>query len=195
MRYPFVSTDKANWTARVLRWTYCAIVGWTAVEAFSTAHAAVSQNFEILAVAQFVAAAAFLFRSLEIPALAVLIAAFAIIAGVLAGVGLYCVLSTAVRQRTPEIGIRMAMGAVRGDIVQLIVTQGLRLSAVGIAAGIVAAFFLGRVMTAMLVGVKPTDPETYAVMTVVFLAISAVACWLPAMRAAGLDPKTALHEN
>ena len=124
-----------------------------------------------------------------------LIAAFAIIAGVLAGVGLYGVLSTAVRQRTPEIGIRMAMGAVRGDIVQLIVTQGLRLSAVGIAAGIVAAFFLGRVMTAMLVGVKPTDPETYAVMTVVFLAISAVACWLPAMRAAGLDPKTALHEN
>jgi len=124
-----------------------------------------------------------------------LIAAFAIIAGALAGVGLYGVLSTAVRQRTPEIGIRMAMGAERGDIVQLIVTQGLRLSVVGIALGIVAAILLGRVMTAMLVGVKSTDPETYAVMTVAFLAIAALASWLPAMRAAGLDPKTALHEN
>jgi len=124
-----------------------------------------------------------------------LIAAFAIIAGALAGVGLYGVLSTAVRQRTPEIGIRMAMGAERGDIVQLIVTQGLRLSVVGIALGIVVAILLGRVMTAMLVGVKSTDPETYAVMTVAFLAIAALASWLPAMRAAGLDPKTALHEN
>lgn len=124
-----------------------------------------------------------------------LLLAFAIIAGILAGIGLYGVLSTAVRQRTAEIGVRMAMGADRGDIVSLVVRQGMRLSAIGIAVGIAAAFVLGRVMTAMLVGVKSTDPLTFAVMAVVFLAITAVASWLPAHRAAGLDPKTALQEN
>ena len=127
-----------------------------------------------------------------------LIALFAVVAGALAGVGLYGVLSTAVRQRTPEIGVRMAMGAERGDIVQLVVfqgLQGLRLSGIGILIGLVAAFVLGRVMTAMLVGVKATDPATFASMTVIFLGISVLASWLPARRAAGLDPKTALHEN
>ena len=124
-----------------------------------------------------------------------LITAFAVIAGMLAGVGLYGVLSTAVRQRTAEIGVRMAMGAERGDIVKLVVMQGLRLSGIGIAIGLIAAIVLGRVMTAMLVGVKATDPVTLASMIVVFLAISAFASWLPALRAAGMDPKTALHEN
>ena len=124
-----------------------------------------------------------------------LIGVFAVIAGTLAGVGLYGVLSTAVRQRTAEIGVRMAMGAERGDIVQLVVMQGLRLSGAGILLGLVAAFLLGRVMTAMLVGVKATDPATFVAMAVVFLGISALASWLPARRAAGLDPKTALHEQ
>jgi len=124
-----------------------------------------------------------------------LIGVFAVIAGTLAGVGLYGVLSTAVRQRTAEIGVRMAMGAERGDIVQLVVMQGLRLSGAGILLGLVAAFPLGRVMTAMLVGVKATDPATFVAMAVVFLGISALASWLPARRAAGLDPKTALHEQ
>jgi ABC-type antimicrobial peptide transport system permease subunit len=124
-----------------------------------------------------------------------LIAVFATIAGLLAGVGLYGVLSTAVRQRTSEIGVRMALGAARGDIVQLVVGQGMRLSLVGIAIGLVSAFVLGRVMTAMLVGVKATDPATFAAMTVVFLAIAALASWLPARRAAGLDPRAALQEN
>ncbi len=124
-----------------------------------------------------------------------LISVFAAIAGLLAGVGLYGVLSTAVRQRAAEIGVRMAMGADRGDIVQLVVGQGLRLSVIGIGVGIVAAVLLGRVMTAMLVGVKATDPMTFLAMTVVFLAITGIASWMPAQRAAGLDPKTALHEN
>ncbi|MGA8528212.1 MAG: ABC transporter permease [Acidobacteriaceae bacterium] len=124
-----------------------------------------------------------------------LLLAFAVIAGALAGIGLYGVLATAVRQRTPEIGVRMAMGADRGDIVRLIVRQGMRLSLIGIAVGIVAALVLGRVMMAMLVGVKPTDPLTFAAMAVAFLAIAALASWVPARRAAGLDPKTALHEN
>jgi ABC-type antimicrobial peptide transport system permease subunit len=89
----------------------------------------------------------------------------------------------------------MALGAQRGDILRLIILQGLRLSAVGIALGIVAAIVLGRVMTSMLVGVKPTDPVTFAGITAVFLTITILASWLPARRAAGLDPKTALHEN
>ena len=124
-----------------------------------------------------------------------LIGLFAIVAGVLAGVGLYGVLATAVRQRTAEIGVRMAMGAERGDIVKLVVMQGMRLSVVGIVLGFIAAIVLGRVMTSMLVGVKATDPMTYVSMIVIFLAIAVVASWLPAWRAAGLDPKTALHEN
>jgi predicted permease len=124
-----------------------------------------------------------------------LIGMFAVIAGVLAGVGLYGVLATAVRQRTSEIGVRMAMGAERGDIVKLVVMQGMRLSFAGIVLGFIAAFLLGRAMTSMLVGVKATDPLTYASMVVIFLAIAGLASWLPAWRAAGLDPKAALHEN
>lgn len=124
-----------------------------------------------------------------------LITVFAVIAGSLAAVGLYGVLATAVRQRTSEIGVRMALGAERGDILRLIVKQGLRLSAVGIALGIVAAIVLGRVMTSMLVGIKPTDPATFAGITAAFLGITLLASWLPARRAAGLDPKIALHEQ
>jgi putative ABC transport system permease protein len=88
-----------------------------------------------------------------------------------------------------------ALGAERGNIFQLVVGQGVRLSAAGIAGGLVAAFALTRVMSAMLVGVKPTDPATFASMTVMFFAVSALASWLPARRAAGLDPTTALREQ
>jgi predicted permease len=124
-----------------------------------------------------------------------LISVFAVVAATLAGVGLYGVLSTVVRQRTSEVGLRMALGAERSDIIQLIVLQGLRLSAVGIALGIIAAFVLGRVISAMLVGVKSTDPATFAGVSVVFLAISTLASWLPARRAAALDPTKALREQ
>jgi putative ABC transport system permease protein len=124
-----------------------------------------------------------------------LIGVFAVIAALLAGVGLYGVLSTAVRQRTAEIGVRMALGAGPARIFQLVVGQGLRLSIVGIAAGLVVAFALTRIMTAMLVGVKATDPATFAAMAVVFFVIAALASWLPARRAAGLDPTVALREE
>src|SRR5437016_4417716 len=117
-----------------------------------------------------------------------LIGAFAVIAGLLAGVGLYGVLSTVVRQRTAEIGIRMALGAGPARIFSLVVGQGLRLTATGIAAGLIAAFALTRGMTTMLVGVEATDPATFATMAVVFFLIAAIASWLPARRAAGLDP-------
>src|SRR4029077_6221120 len=93
-----------------------------------------------------------------------LIGVFAPIAALLAAVGLYGVLSTVVRQRTAEIGVRMALGAAPGSIFSLVVGQGLRLSAAGIAVGLVAAFAVTRVMSSMLVGVQPTDPPTFAVM-------------------------------
>jgi putative ABC transport system permease protein len=124
-----------------------------------------------------------------------LISLFAVIAATLAGVGLYGVLATAVRQRTSEIGVRMALGAGKRNIFQLIVGQGFRLSAVGIAAGLIAALLLTRLMTSMLVGVKPSDPQTFVAMALVFFAISALASWLPARRAASLDPTTALREQ
>jgi putative ABC transport system permease protein len=125
----------------------------------------------------------------------ILISVFAIIAGVLAGVGLYGVLSTAVRQRTAEIGVRMAVGAAPTQIFQLVVGQGLRLSAIGIAAGLIGAFILTRLLRAMLVGVHPTDPATFGMVAILFLFVAAVASWLPARRAAALDPARALREE
>jgi predicted permease len=124
-----------------------------------------------------------------------LIGLFALIAGVLAGVGLYGVLSTAVRQRTAEIGVRMALGAERQRIFQLVVGQGFRLSAIGIAVGLIAAFGLTRLMHAMLVGVTATDPATFSAMAMIFLLIGVVASWLPARRASALDPSRALREE
>jgi predicted permease len=125
----------------------------------------------------------------------VLIAIFATIAGLLAAVGLYGVLSTVVRQRTAEIGLRMALGAAPGSIFNLVVGHGLRLTVGGIVAGIVAAVGLTRAMTTMLIGVKPTDPVTFAWIVGVFLAIAVLACWFPAQRAARLDPTMALREE
>jgi putative ABC transport system permease protein len=125
----------------------------------------------------------------------VLIAVFAVIAAVLAGVGLYGVLSTGVRQRTAEIGVRMALGAPAASIFRLVIGEGLRLSAIGVAIGLTAAFLLTRVMRALLVGVEPHDPATFATIAALFFAIAAVACWLPARRAAALDPKIAFREE
>jgi putative ABC transport system permease protein len=124
-----------------------------------------------------------------------LIGVFAIIALILACVGLYGVLSNVVRQRTAEIGVRMALGATPGSIFKLVVGHGLRLSAIGVAVGIVAAFGLTRAMTSMLVGVKATDPATFTAMAALFLIIAAVASGLPARRAARLDPNIALREE
>jgi predicted permease len=124
-----------------------------------------------------------------------LIGVFATIAALLAGVGLYGVLATVVRQRTAEIGVRMAMGADPGNIFQLIVGHGMRLSSAGIVLGLAAAIAVTRIMTSMVVGVGVTDPVTYAGIVVVFLAITAVSCWVPARRAAGMDPNVALREE
>lgn len=122
-----------------------------------------------------------------------LIGVFAVIAALLAGVGLYGVLSTVVRQRTAEIGVRMALGAQPVGVFRLVVGQGLSLTGLGVIAGFLAALFLTRIMSTMLVGVKPTDPVTFGGMTLLFLIIAVLACWLPARRAAHLDPTAALR--
>lgn len=125
----------------------------------------------------------------------ILIGAFAAVAAVLALIGLYGVLATTVRQRTTEIGVRMAFGASRGSILGLIVGQGLRLSGAGIVLGVIAALALTRVMASLLVGVSTTDPATYATMAALFAVVAAFAAWLPARRAAGLSPNVALRDE
>jgi putative ABC transport system permease protein len=124
-----------------------------------------------------------------------LIGVFSTIAALLAGVGLYGVLATSVRQRTAEIGVRMALGAAPSRIFRLMVGKGLYLSVLGIAIGLLAALALTRVLTSMLVEVKSTDPATFAFVAVLFLFIAVMASWLPAVRAAGLDPTTALRNE
>jgi putative ABC transport system permease protein len=124
-----------------------------------------------------------------------LIGVFSTIAALLAGVGLYGVLATSVRQRTAEIGVRMALGAAPSRIFRLMVGKGLFLSVIGIGIGLVAAFILTRVLASMLVEVKPTDPITFGSVAVLFLVIAFLASWLPALRAAGLDPTTALRNE
>ena len=125
----------------------------------------------------------------------ILIAVFAVIAVVLASVGFYGVLSTIVRQRTAEIGVRMAFGAARGSVFGLVVGQGLKLSVLGVVLGLGAAYLLTGVMRTMLVGVTPTNPATFGAIAALFVAISVVACAVPALRAARLDPTIALRDE
>ena len=124
-----------------------------------------------------------------------LIAVFAGLAATLAAIGLYGVLSSLVRQRVPEIGVRMAFGARPSTIFRLVIGQGLRLSVGGVTIGLVGALLLTRTMTKLLVNVGATDPLTFATMIMAFLAIAAVACWLPARRAASVEPNVALREG
>ncbi len=122
-----------------------------------------------------------------------LITAFTAVAVVLVTVGLYGVLSTVVRQRTPEIGVRMALGATPVSIQRMVVAYALRLSALGVVLGAFAAFGLARFMTAMLVDVTTTDPWTYAAVAILFVWIAALSAWLPARRAAAINPVIALR--
>src|ERR1035441_8750987 len=124
-----------------------------------------------------------------------LIGTFGAISVLLASVGLYGVLATVVRQRTAEMGVRMALGADPASIFKLIVGHGLGLTALGLAIGLLAPLGLTRMMTTMLVGVAATDPSTFAAATLLFFLVATVASALPAARAAGLDANAALHEE
>lgn len=124
-----------------------------------------------------------------------LIGIFGLIAGVLASVGLYGVLSYVVRQRTAEIGVRMAFGADGGAITRGVVGQGLALAGTGVALGLVAAVGLTGFLESMMVGISPTDPATFGSIAVIFVGVAALACYVPARRAARLDPVSALRES
>lgn len=124
-----------------------------------------------------------------------LIGVFALVAALLSTLGIYGVLSTSVRQRTPEIGVRMALGATRGGILTLIVSQGLRLGVIGIVLGCGVALGLTRWIASLLVETRTTDPLTFTGIILAFLVIVAMASWLPARRAASIDPITALRSE
>jgi len=124
-----------------------------------------------------------------------LLAAFAGIAMLLAGVGIYGVLSYLVGQRTREIGVRMALGAQPLDVLRMVLTDGARMTVIGICLGLVAALGLTRLMASMLFGVKPTDPLTFAAVAILLGAIALLACFVPAQRAMRVDPIVALRHE
>jgi putative ABC transport system permease protein len=126
---------------------------------------------------------------------ATLIGLFSAVATLLAAVGLYGVLSTIVRQRTAEIGLRMVFGAEPRSILRLVVGEGARLSAVGIVVGVAGALGANRLIASLLVGVGAADPATFAGIVLLFGGVALVASWLPAYRAARLQPMTALRED
>jgi putative ABC transport system permease protein len=122
-----------------------------------------------------------------------LLAAFATLAVVLALVGIYGVMSWSVAQRTREIGIRMALGAERTQVLRMVIGRGLVLSAAGLALGLAGAFALRRVLSSLVFEVSTADPATYAVVPVLMLGVALLACWVPARRASRVDPSIALR--
>jgi len=125
--------------------------------------------------------------------LAWLLGAFALIAAVVAAVGVYGVIALSVAQRRQEIGVRISLGAARGEIVRLILGQGLRLAAIGVAAGLVAAALVSRLARSLLFGVSAADPAVLGAAVAVVTAAAVAACAVPALRAARVDPVVALR--
>jgi ABC-type antimicrobial peptide transport system permease subunit len=120
---------------------------------------------------------------------------FGALAIVLACIGMYGVVSYSAAQRTREIGIRMALGAERRTVFAMVVGQGARLAGLGIAIGLAAALGVTRAMTRFLYGVHPTDPQTFAAVSLLLVAVALLACYLPAWRATRVDPMIALRHE
>ena len=126
---------------------------------------------------------------------AAMLSVFAGIALLLAVIGIYGVISYTVNQRTHEIGIRMALGAQRSDVIRRVLRQGVVLAALGIAIGAVGSFAMARGMTVLLHEVSPTDPLTFVAVAVILAAVAVLGSWLPARRAAAVDPVVALRDS
>ena len=124
-----------------------------------------------------------------------LLSAFAALALLLAAIGIYGLISFSARQRTHEIGVRMALGAQAGDISKLVVKEGLLLTLPGVAIGVAGAWALTRFLSGMLFGVSATDPATFAALSALLLAVAFLACYIPARRAARVDPMVALRDQ
>ncbi len=122
-----------------------------------------------------------------------LLGLFGILALVLATVGIYSVLAYVVAQRTHEIGIRMALGAQRRDVLRLVVGQGMRAVLIGVALGIAAALALSRLLSQLLYGVGDKDPVTFAAVAILLTLVALFACYIPARRAMKVDPMVALR--
>jgi putative ABC transport system permease protein len=123
----------------------------------------------------------------------ILVAGFALLALILASVGIYGVIACSVSQRTHELGLRMALGAARVGVLAMIVREGVLMAAIGIVTGLGAAALTTRMMQDLLVGITPRDPLTFAGGAVLLLLIAAAASFLPARRATRVDPMVALR--